>query len=58
MLRCLHPWPPPPARLHHPQHYIPTLLAVHGLDNETYCSIDGLVAADWSAGGAHPKAYK
>lgn len=45
----------PPVAL---QHYIPTLLATKGRDNESYCHIDGIVAVDWSAGGPHPKAYK
>ncbi|KAL4426017.1 hypothetical protein ABPG75_010033 [Micractinium tetrahymenae] len=40
------------------EHYIPTLLASKGLDAESSCYIDGIVAADWSAGGAHPKAYR
>ncbi|PRW05935.1 beta-1,6-N-acetylglucosaminyltransferase enzyme [Chlorella sorokiniana] len=40
------------------EHYIPTLLATKGRDNESYCHIDGIVAVDWSAGGPHPKAYK
>ena len=40
------------------QHYIPTLLASKGLDEESFCHIDGVVATDWSAGGPHPKTYK
>ncbi|EFN51060.1 hypothetical protein CHLNCDRAFT_141408 [Chlorella variabilis] len=40
------------------EHYIPTLLASKGLDEESFCHIDGVVATDWSAGGPHPKTYK
>ncbi|PSC67183.1 beta-1,6-N-acetylglucosaminyltransferase enzyme [Micractinium conductrix] len=40
------------------EHYIPTLLATHSLDQESSCHIDGVVAVDWSAGGPHPKSYK
>ena len=53
LLTCFcHPPTPPP------QHYIPTLLATHSLDQESSCHIDGVVAVDWSAGGPHPKSYK
>jgi hypothetical protein len=33
------------------EHYFPTLLATHGLSNETDCEAMGVVAADWSRGG-------
>ena len=41
------------------QHYIPTVLAAKLPDHESqsYCSLEGIVAADWSAGGGHPKAF-
>lgn len=46
---------PPLFRL---QHYFATLLASKGLDDETICHINGVVWADWSQGGAHPRAYR
>ncbi|KAL4537779.1 hypothetical protein Ndes2437B_g08880 [Nannochloris sp. 'desiccata'] len=39
------------------EHYIPVLMAVHGLENEMDCSSWGISALDWSRGGAHPKSY-
>ncbi|KAI3427440.1 hypothetical protein D9Q98_010355 [Chlorella vulgaris] len=39
------------------EHYIPTLLAVHGLEGEAECGSWGVAAQDWSKGGAHPKEY-
>jgi hypothetical protein len=38
------------------EHYIPTLLAVKGLDNQTDC-LGFYINVDWSAGGAHPRTY-
>jgi Core-2/I-Branching enzyme len=38
------------------EHYIPTLLALKGWDNQTDC-LGYTVAVDWSQGGAHPKTY-
>lgn len=39
------------------EHYIPSLLAFHGLDNETDCR-GGLVTANWTVPKAkHPKEY-
>lgn len=40
------------------EHYIPTLLAVHGLEGEAECGSWGVAAQDWSKGGAHPKEYR
>lgn len=40
------------------EHYIPTLLSVRGLENETYCKGYGLAATNWSSGGAHPRAWR
>ena len=42
------------------EHYIPTLLAVEGIENETVCGEEGwgVAAVDWSRGGAHPKSYR
>jgi hypothetical protein len=38
------------------EHYLPTLLASYGLDNQTDCA--GLAHyADWSAGGWHPRTF-
>lgn len=45
LLRCL-------------QHYIPTLFAVKGLEDEMACSTWGVAAMDWSRGGAHPRSYR
>lgn len=39
------------------EHYIPTLLAIHGLTNETFPKVFGAAFADWSAGEPHPKEY-
>ena len=39
------------------QHYIPTLLAMKDLSNQTECSGYGVSFTDWSGGGAHPKSY-
>lgn len=39
------------------EHYIPTLLSTLGLENEAACQTWGVVALDWSAGGAHPRTY-
>lgn len=38
------------------EHYIPTLLATHHLDNGTDC-MGYYVNVDWSKGGAHPRTY-
>lgn len=38
------------------EHYVPTLLAYLGKDQETDCW-GFLVNVDWSRGGAHPRAY-
>lgn len=38
------------------EHYIPTLLSLRGLENQTDC-LGYTVAVDWSLGGAHPRAY-
>ncbi|KAI3431710.1 hypothetical protein D9Q98_004755 [Chlorella vulgaris] len=40
------------------EHYIPTLLAVLGLQNETYCNGNGIAYVDWSRGGNHPRSFK
>ena len=70
---CPHPWQTWPRRRRSPhstphthaniaphadEHYIPTLLAVLGLENETYCDGWGVAYTDWSAGGMHPKSFK
>lgn len=40
------------------EHYIPSLLAFHGLDDETDCR-GGLVTANWTLPGAkHPLEYQ
>jgi hypothetical protein len=39
------------------EHYIPTLMAVHGLEDEMDCQSWGISSLDWSKGGAHPKSY-
>ena len=38
------------------EHYVPTLLAYLGKDQETDCW-GFLVNVDWSRGGAHPRTY-
>jgi len=39
------------------EHYVPSLLAFHGLDNETDCR-GGLVTANWTGSAAgHPLEY-
>lgn len=40
------------------QHYIPTLLAVHGLEDEAACEGWGIAAMDWSKGGPHPRSFQ
>jgi hypothetical protein len=57
-----HP-PPPPSHSHvyciaADEHYIPTLLSVRGLENETYCGGYGLAATNWTWGGPHPRAWR
>jgi hypothetical protein len=39
------------------EHYIPTLMAVHELEDEMDCGSWGISALDWSKGGAHPKSF-
>ena len=39
------------------EHYIPTLLAMQEMTNETFPEIFGAAFADWSAGTMHPKEY-
>ena len=40
------------------EHYIPTLMAVHGFgEEEMDCSSWGVAALDWGHGGAHPKSF-
>ena len=39
------------------EHYIPTLLAKHGHDNESDCH-GGMVSTNWTMGGAHPMNYR
>lgn len=38
--------------------YIPTLLAMHGLEAEAGCGSWGVAALDWGRGGAHPRTYQ
>lgn len=38
------------------EHYVPTLLAYLGKDQETDCW-GFMVNVDWSRGGAHPRTY-
>jgi hypothetical protein len=40
------------------EHYMPTLLAMKGLHQETVNSIAGVAAVDWSYRGPHPYAYR
>jgi hypothetical protein len=40
------------------EHYIPTLLAIHNREHETFEEIGSVAFADWSKGGAHPREYK
>lgn len=40
------------------EHYVPTLLASLGLENETYCRGWGLAYTDWSDNWIHPKSFK
>jgi Core-2/I-Branching enzyme len=39
------------------EHYIPSLLAYHGLESETDCW-GGVMYADWQTGSAHPVQYE
>lgn len=39
------------------EHYVPSLLAMHGQDNQTDCRVNGGTAVDWSAGGLHPQTW-
>eukprot|EP00884_Botryococcus_braunii_P016679 jgi/Botrbrau1/3695/Bobra.0008s0022.1 len=39
------------------EHYIPSLLAYHGLESETDCW-GGVMYADWQTGSAHPVEYE
>ena len=39
------------------EHYIPTLLAVHGREGEAACDTWGVVAVEWGNGGAHPRSF-
>ncbi|KAL4420283.1 hypothetical protein ABPG77_005623 [Micractinium sp. CCAP 211/92] len=39
------------------EHYIPTLLASRGLENETYCGGWGVAYTDWSTHDVHPKSF-
>ena len=47
-----------PSCRHADEHYIPTLLAALGLENETYCDGWGVAAADWTGLAAHPNTYE
>ncbi|PRW33249.1 Transcription initiation factor TFIID subunit 13 isoform A [Chlorella sorokiniana] len=40
------------------EHYVPTLLASLGLEDETYCRGWGLAYTDWSDNWIHPKSFK
>lgn len=40
------------------QHYLATLFAVHGLQQNENCDAWGIAAVDWGNGGAHPRSYK
>ncbi|KAL4439980.1 hypothetical protein ABPG75_002981 [Micractinium tetrahymenae] len=39
------------------EHYIPTLLASLGLENETYCGGWGVAYTDWSTHDIHPRSF-
>jgi len=39
------------------EHYFPTLFSVMGKEEEANCGSWGVVFADWSRGGSHPRAY-
>ena len=39
------------------EHYVPSLLSYLKMSDETDC-MGGLVAVDWSRGGAHPRTYQ
>jgi len=39
------------------EHYFPTLFSVMGKEEEANCGSWGVVYADWSRGGSHPRAY-
>jgi hypothetical protein len=39
------------------EHYVPTLLALHGKENETFKETGSVTYADWSKGGPHPREY-
>ena len=39
------------------EHYFATLFSVMGKEEEANCASWGVVFADWSRGGAHPRAY-
>ena len=38
------------------EHYFPSVLALHGLADETDC-MGHAVAADWSSHGSHPRSF-
>lgn len=40
------------------EHYVPTLLSIHGLEDETVSYYTASTFVDWSHGGAHPKSFK
>jgi len=39
------------------EHYIPTLLAMHRKENETFQEVGSVTFADWTQGGPHPREY-
>jgi hypothetical protein len=40
------------------EHYVPTLLSLHGLEDETIPFYSTHTRVDWSKGGSHPKSYE